>query len=64
MAAMIVGVGLIVQDGLSSGHLFGDSMALLTAFIIAAAITISRASRREMGFVSLLSTVLLYGRSA
>jgi len=58
MAAMIVGVGLIVQDGLSSGHLFGDSMALLTAFIIAAAITISRASRREMGFVSLLSTVL------
>ncbi|MGO8484884.1 hypothetical protein AB9F39_37525, partial [Rhizobium leguminosarum] len=27
-------------------------------FIIAAAITVSRASRREMGFVSLLSTVL------
>jgi drug/metabolite transporter (DMT)-like permease len=55
MAAMIFGVGLIVRDGLSGGHLFG---ALLTAFIIAAAITISRASRREMGFVSLLSTVL------
>ncbi|MCV9943400.1 MULTISPECIES: DMT family transporter [unclassified Rhizobium] len=58
MAAMIFGVGLIVRDGLSGGHLFGDTMALLTAFIIAAAITISRASRREMGFVSLLSTVL------
>ncbi|MBB3919624.1 DMT family transporter [Rhizobium fabae] len=58
MAAMIFGVGLIVRDGLSGGHLFGDAMALLTAFIIAAAITISRASGREMGFVSLLSTVL------
>ncbi|MBB3136373.1 drug/metabolite transporter (DMT)-like permease [Rhizobium pisi] len=58
MAAMIFGVGLIVRDGLSGGHLFGDAMALLTAFIIAAAITISRASGSEMGFVSLLSTVL------
>jgi len=58
MTAMIFGVGLIVQDGLSGGHLFGDIMALLTSFIIAAAITVSRASRREMGFVSLLSTML------
>lgn len=58
MTMMIFGVGLIVQDGLSGGHLFGDIMALLTSFIIAAAITVSRASRREMGFVSLLSTML------
>ncbi|MGO7565746.1 EamA family transporter, partial [Rhizobium johnstonii] len=35
MAARIFGVGLIVRDGLSGGQLFGDTMALLTAFIIA-----------------------------
>ncbi|TCL70287.1 DMT family transporter [Rhizobium sp. BK251] len=55
--AMVFGVSLIVRDGLSSGHLFGDLMALLSALIIAAAITIGRASRRDMGFASLLSTV-------
>lgn len=55
--AMVFGVSLIVRDGLSSGHLFGDMMALLSALIIATAITIGRASRRDMGFASLLSTV-------
>ncbi|WP_454848941.1 DMT family transporter [Rhizobium binxianense] len=57
MAAMILGVGLIVGDGLSSGHAFGDAMALLSAFILAAAITVGRASRRDMGFVPLLAAV-------
>jgi drug/metabolite transporter (DMT)-like permease len=58
MAAMICGVGLIVQQGLSSGHLFGDAMALLSALILASAITIGRASRRDMGFVPLLAAAL------
>ncbi|MBX4956308.1 DMT family transporter [Rhizobium lentis] len=55
---MISGVGLIVSDGLSSGHIFGDAMALLSALILAAAITVGRASRREMGFVPLLAAIL------
>ncbi|RUM05600.1 DMT family transporter [Rhizobium chutanense] len=58
MLFMILGVGLIVREGLASGHVFGDAMALLSALILAAAITIGRASRREMGFVPLLAAIL------
>ncbi|MDQ0562089.1 drug/metabolite transporter (DMT)-like permease [Rhizobium mesoamericanum] len=58
MAVMVFGVGLIVHDGLSGGHVFGDAMALLSAFILASAITVGRASRRDMGFVPLLATAL------
>lgn len=58
MLFMIFGVGLIVHEGLSSGHVFGDGMALLSALILAAAITVGRASRREMSFVPLLAAVL------
>jgi drug/metabolite transporter (DMT)-like permease len=57
MAVMIIGVGLIVGDGLAGGHGFGDAMALLTALVLAGAITIGRASRRAMGFVPLLAAV-------
>jgi len=31
MLSMVVGVGLIVREGLASGHVFGDAMALLSA---------------------------------
>ncbi len=58
MAVMIVGVGLIVGDGLAGGHSFGDAMALLTALVLAGAITVGRASRRAMGFVPLLAAAL------
>ncbi|SEH62144.1 EamA domain-containing membrane protein RarD [Rhizobium tibeticum] len=58
MAVMVLGVGLIVHDGLASGHVFGDAMALLSAFILASAITVGRASRRDMGFVPLLAAAL------
>ncbi|MBW9112890.1 DMT family transporter [Rhizobium cauense] len=58
MAVMVVGVGLIVHDGLAGGHLFGDAMALLSALILASAITLGRASRRDMGFVPLLAAAL------
>jgi drug/metabolite transporter (DMT)-like permease len=58
MGAMTLGVGLIVGDGLASGHVFGNAMALLTALLIAAAITVTRATGRDMGFVSLASAVV------
>ncbi|MGE0500274.1 MAG: DMT family transporter [Rhizobiaceae bacterium] len=58
MAAMIVGVLVIVGDGISAGNFLGDMMALLSSFFVAAAITISRASGRDMGFTALTGVAL------
>lgn len=58
MAAMVLGVFIIVGDGIGAGNLFGDMMALASSFLIAAAITISRASGRDMGFTPLVATLL------
>lgn len=58
MAFMIVGVGLIVGDGMEGGHLLGDALSVVASFSIACAITISRASRQDMGFASLLGAVV------
>jgi len=58
MAVMLLGVGLIVGDGMEGGHLLGDALSVLASFSIACAITIGRASRRDMGFASLLSAVI------
>ncbi|HEY0124594.1 MAG TPA: DMT family transporter [Rhizobium sp.] len=58
MIAMIFGVGLIVLDGMESGHFLGDALSLFASFSIACAITIGRASRRDMGFASLLSAFI------
>lgn len=58
MAVMIVAIGIIVQDGLSSGGWFGDLLALGAALSIAAAIVISRASGRDMGFTPLVAVVI------
>jgi drug/metabolite transporter (DMT)-like permease len=58
MAFMLVGVLIIVGDGISAGNLFGDLMALVTAFCIASAITISRSTGKDMGFTSLVAVVL------
>ncbi|MGF6172125.1 DMT family transporter [Ensifer sp. 4252] len=57
MATMVIGVGLIVQEGLESGHLFGDAMAASSAFLLASAITISRASGRDMALVPLVTAI-------
>lgn len=57
MAVMICGVGFIVQDGLESGHLFGDAMAACSAFLLAGAITVSRASGRDMALVPLTTAI-------
>jgi len=58
MAAMVVGVGIIVGDSVGTGNLLGDMMALASAFSIAGAITLSRASGRDMGFTALVGVLL------
>lgn len=58
MAVMIGGIWLIVEDGLSTGNLFGDAMAMATAILLAGAITISRASGRDMGLVPLVTAIV------
>lgn len=58
MAAMIIAIGIIVQDGLSSGGWFGDLLALGAALSIAGAIVISRKSGRDMGFTPLIAVVV------
>lgn len=58
MVAMIVGVGVIVSASMGTGHLLGDFLALCSAFAIAGAITVSRASGRDMGFTSLVGVAL------
>ncbi len=58
MAVMILGVLIIVGSSLGTGHLFGDLMALSSAFCIACAITISRASGKDMGFTALIGVIL------
>lgn len=58
MLVMLMGVGLIVSGGLSGGHLFGDALAVLVAFVLALAITIGRSARIDMGFVPLVAAVM------
>ncbi|OBZ96204.1 membrane protein [Pararhizobium polonicum] len=57
MAVMVFGVGLIVHDGLKSGNVFGDAMAVCSALLLALAITVSRASGRDMGLVPLATAI-------
>ncbi|MCA1439047.1 DMT family transporter [Ensifer sp. IC4062] len=57
MAVMVFGVGVIVQDGLESGHFFGDAMAACSAFLLAGAITIARKSGRDMALVPLTTAI-------
>ncbi|TXR48991.1 DMT family transporter [Phyllobacterium endophyticum] len=58
MFFMLIGVGIIVREGLSSGHVFGDLVALLSTFILSTAITVSRSSGKDMGFAAIVGTVL------
>ena len=58
MAVMILGILIIVWDSVGAGNLFGDVMAAMSALTIAAAITISRASGKDMGFTSLVGVVI------
>lgn len=58
MAVMFIGVAIIVSDGLKAGNLFGDMMAVAASFLLASAITISRASGRDMGLTPLVAAIL------
>jgi len=58
MAAMTVGVLIIVSSGLESGHLFGDISAACSALSIACALTYSRAVKADFGFTPLVAAVI------
>jgi len=64
MAVMIVGVAIIVGSSVGTGHLFGDLMAVCAALSIASAITISRASSKDMGFTALIGVILPFAVAA
>ncbi|MEJ6783313.1 DMT family transporter [Aminobacter sp. Piv2-1] len=57
MLFMIGGVLVIVGGSIGTGHVFGDLMAVVSAFCIASAITISRSSGRDMGFTALVGVL-------
>ena len=58
MAAMTLGVLIIVSNGLESGHMWGDLSAAASALAIAGALTYSRASRQDFGFTPIVAAVL------
>jgi len=58
MIVMILGVALIVFDGLKAGNLTGDLLALASSFILAGAITASRKARVDMGFAPLFAAIV------
>jgi drug/metabolite transporter (DMT)-like permease len=49
---------IIVGDGIGSGNFLGDLMALASAFLLASAITVTRASGKDMGFTALIAVIL------
>jgi len=57
MVLMIFGVTVIVGSSLGAGNLFGNMMALTAAFCLASAITISRASGKDMSFTALVGVL-------
>jgi drug/metabolite transporter (DMT)-like permease len=61
MAAMVIGVILIVNEGLASGNFFGDAMAVCSALMLASALTLSRSTGADMGFVPLVASVISGG---
>ncbi len=58
MILMVFGVLIIVRDGIQAGHVLGDVLALCSAFLLSIAITITRASGRDMGFTPIVATML------
>ena len=58
-SSMVFGVGLIVRDGLESGHLLGDALAAARRLLASPAPSPSAAPRgQDMGFVPLLSAII------
>ena len=57
MAAMLVGVLVIVAGGLGTGNMLGNLLALANAFLLALALTLTHGSDRDMGLTSITSTL-------
>jgi drug/metabolite transporter (DMT)-like permease len=64
MVLMLGGVLIIVNDGISAGHLAGDLLALCSAFLLAIAITITRASGHDMGFAPIVANIMPFAVAA
>jgi len=58
MVAMTFGVGLIVSDGLQTGNMIGNGLALFTSLLLSLIITISRKARTGMGFAPLFAAIV------
>jgi len=58
MTVMVLGVLLIVSDGMKAGNLVGDAFALASSFILAGAITVSRKARTDLGFAPLFAAIV------
>ena len=58
MSAMVIGILIIVWDSVGTANLFGDLLAACSALSIASAITISRASGKDMGFTALVGVII------
>lgn len=55
MAFMLGGVSIIVLDSLGRGSLVGDLFAVASSVLLASAITVTRASGKDMGFAALVA---------
>ncbi|QDZ00936.1 DMT family transporter [Nitratireductor mangrovi] len=55
MAVMLLCVLVIVYDGVGTGKLLGNLLALGSSFLLASAITVTRRSGQDMGFTALVA---------
>ncbi len=58
MFFMLIGVGIIVSDGITNGDILGDVIALISTTLMATAITISRKSGKDMGLAAIFATFI------
>jgi drug/metabolite transporter (DMT)-like permease len=56
---MLAAVLVIVREGMAAGHSLGDALAFLATLSISAAIVLSRASGRDMGFMAVTAAGLI-----
>lgn len=55
---MVGAILLIVHEGVSAGNFLGDVMAIVTAFILAMAITLTRKTGRDLGFAPAIGDII------
>lgn len=59
IAILLAAVLVIVREGMEAGHSLGDGLAFLATLSISVAITLSRASGRDMGFMAVTASGLI-----